>query len=206
MKLTPLSLTERAAGGFTHRASLTHADLTELATNTAQVIDLLAVTAGQMIARVAAYLKTPFAAAGDAAFNSNTISIGDAGSATRFVAAFQANINGTEVLFNSGGNGGSATAIAALSLASETSTNGTFGAAADLAAVKVEGEKVGDDVRDVRAKFTSLLAEAAKQPYVYTAGGTIKATVNSMNAKALNVLDTGELIILLEVIDLTKLG
>ena len=32
-----------------------------------------------------------------------------------------------------------------------TSTNGTMAAAADLAAVKVEGEKIGDDVRALHA-------------------------------------------------------
>lgn len=45
------------------------------------------------------------------------------------------------------------TALAAL-----TSTNGTFAAAADLVAVKVEGEKVGDDVRAVWATLTDLIA------------------------------------------------
>jgi len=44
-----------------------------------------------------------------------------------------------------------------------TSTNGTFAAAADLAAVKVEGEKVGDDVRAMHAALVTLglLAPAA---------------------------------------------
>lgn len=36
-----------------------------------------------------------------------------------------------------------------------TSTNGTFAAAADLAAVKVEGEKVGDDVRAIHAALVT---------------------------------------------------
>lgn len=44
------------------------------------------------------------------------------------------------------------TALAAL-----TSTNGTFAAAADLAAAKVEGEKVGDDVRAVHATLTDII-------------------------------------------------
>lgn len=44
------------------------------------------------------------------------------------------------------------TALAAL-----TSTNGTMAAAADDAAVKVEGEKIGDDVRAVHATVTDII-------------------------------------------------
>jgi len=47
------------------------------------------------------------------------------------------------------------TAITAL--AALTSTNGTMAAAADDAAVKVEGEKIGDDVRAVHATLTSII-------------------------------------------------
>ncbi len=50
--------------------------------------------------------------------------------------------------------------ISAIALAAETSTNGTAAAAsADLAALAAETEKIGDDVRDVRAKYTSVLAK-----------------------------------------------
>lgn len=49
--------------------------------------------------------------------------------------------------------GAAITALAAL-----TSTNGTMAAAADLSAVKVEGEKIGDDVRAVHASLTDLIA------------------------------------------------
>ncbi|MFZ4764433.1 MAG: hypothetical protein ACOYMN_05720 [Roseimicrobium sp.] len=37
-----------------------------------------------------------------------------------------------------------------------TSTNGTAGAAADLAALKAEGEKIGDDVRAIHAALVTL--------------------------------------------------
>ncbi|WP_395737422.1 hypothetical protein [Prosthecobacter sp.] len=44
-----------------------------------------------------------------------------------------------------------------------TSTNGTFAAAADLAAAKAEGEKVGDDVRAIHAALVTagIIAPAA---------------------------------------------
>ncbi|WP_397379696.1 hypothetical protein [Prosthecobacter sp.] len=48
--------------------------------------------------------------------------------------------------------GAAITALAAL-----TSTNGVMAAAADDAAVKVEGEKIGDDVRAVHATLTDVI-------------------------------------------------
>lgn len=50
--------------------------------------------------------------------------------------------------------------ISGVTLAAETSTNGTAAAAsADLAALAAEAEKIGDDVRDVRAKFATLVTK-----------------------------------------------
>lgn len=50
--------------------------------------------------------------------------------------------------------------ISGVALAAETSTNGTAAAAsADLAALAAEAEKIGDDVRDVRAKFATLVTK-----------------------------------------------
>lgn len=46
-----------------------------------------------------------------------------------------------------------------VTLATEVSTNGTAAAAADLAALKAEAELIGDDVRDVRAKFATLVTK-----------------------------------------------
>jgi len=58
----------------------------------------------------------------------------------------------------------SATAITAL--AALTSTNGTMAAAADDAAVKVEGEKIGDDVRAVHATLTDIIDRLKAQGIV----------------------------------------
>jgi len=54
-----------------------------------------------------------------------------------------------------------ATAVA--DLGALASTDGTFAAAADLAAAKSEGEKVGDDVRLVAAKLAELIAALKTQ-------------------------------------------
>lgn len=51
--------------------------------------------------------------------------------------------------------------ISGVTLAAETSTNGTAAAAsADLAALAAEAEKIGDDVRDVRSKFATLVTKS----------------------------------------------
>ena len=148
MKVTKLLNNERA-GGFTYHVKLTHADLTETAANTAQVIELITVKQGSIVSQVGFNLTTPFEDASDANLNSTTITIGDAGSAARFSASKELNVNGSEVL-----------------------------AWAD-------------------AYGTSTM------PYVYLAADTIDATIGSMAAKSLSNIDTGEIDILFNVVDIS---
>ena len=89
-----------APRGYNYRFVIDHTDLTEGTDNTAQDITLITLPANSVVKATATYLKTPFELTGTTAYNSNTISIGDSGSATRFVNAQQININGTEVLAN----------------------------------------------------------------------------------------------------------
>lgn len=93
---------ERAASGMTHRLEFDASDIpAAVATNTAYVFNtapLPILKAGMVVKRIHLYLSIPFKDSADAAFNSTTISIGDAGSATRWVSAVQINENGTEVI------------------------------------------------------------------------------------------------------------
>jgi hypothetical protein len=89
-----------APRGYNYRFVIDHPDLTQSADNTAQDITLITLPANSVVKATATYLKTPFELVGTTAYNSNTISIGDSGSATRFVNAQQINRNGTEVLAN----------------------------------------------------------------------------------------------------------
>lgn len=82
MQVTPLPNETRAATGFTHKINLTFADLTTAGLS--QAINLLPVLSGWLILRAAYRLRTNFS--GGAA-TSLTASLGDAGSATRFLAA-----------------------------------------------------------------------------------------------------------------------
>ena len=86
--------------GYNYRFVIDHPDLTQGTDNTTQDITLITLPANSVVKATATWLKTPFELIGTTAYNSNTISIGDSGSATRFVNAQQINRNGTEVLAN----------------------------------------------------------------------------------------------------------
>jgi len=89
-----------APRGYNYRFVIDHTDLTESTDNTAQDITLVTLPANSVVRGTAVYLKTPFELVGTTAYNSNTLSIGDSGSATRYVNAQQINVNGSEVLAN----------------------------------------------------------------------------------------------------------
>lgn len=101
MEIIPLTNQERT-NGFTHRARITHADLTEATANTAQVIPLYAGKKGTTVVRVATLVHTKFENSADSAHNTTTLTIGDTGSAARFLASQELNENGTEVLAKAG--------------------------------------------------------------------------------------------------------
>lgn len=91
-----------AAGAFPGQNFVTYlqaGDFTETTANTAQVIELFDVIAGDMITGMASYLETPLADASDAAFNSCTLSLGDGADADRYLGAVETNVNGTEIIF-----------------------------------------------------------------------------------------------------------
>jgi hypothetical protein len=97
-----MTIEERAAQGFTHRIDFSTADIPAgIAVNTSQVFStapLPALAASDIIKRIYLHVSTPFAVSTDAAFNSTTLSLGDAGSATRFASAVQINANGTPTI------------------------------------------------------------------------------------------------------------
>jgi hypothetical protein len=101
MKFAPCVDEERSTG-WTHRLDFSYQDIPAgIANNTSKVWAagfLPAVAASDIIKRVEYHLTTPFQNTADAAFNSDTVSLGDATTATRFINASEANLNGTEVL------------------------------------------------------------------------------------------------------------
>lgn len=103
MKLLPLTNQVAAfAEGATHVAVVDHTDLTQATANTAQVIPAFTAAAGDLVRVVGTHLGETFEDTEDAAFNSTALTIGDAGSANRFLASQQLNENGTEVISKAG--------------------------------------------------------------------------------------------------------
>jgi hypothetical protein len=98
MLVRPLTTNERAeTPGFTHVARITADDLTNATAAAAQTIDLASLQKNDIILRVAGYIRVPFQNTLDAAFNSDTVSIGDTSGVAALAAAGEANANGTFV-------------------------------------------------------------------------------------------------------------
>jgi hypothetical protein len=99
MQVYELPNETKAATGFTHKAIVTHVDLTESDADTDQTIALLSVVAGDVVQKAAFQLVTAFKDASDAAFNDTQVQVGDGNDTDEYIAATQVNENGTEVLF-----------------------------------------------------------------------------------------------------------
>ena len=99
MQVYELPNETKAATGFTHKAIVTHVDLTESDADTDQTIALLSVVAGDVVQKAAYQLVTAFSDASDAAFNDTQVQVGDGNDTDEYIAATQVNENGTEVLF-----------------------------------------------------------------------------------------------------------
>ena len=96
----PLSTFECADSGCNYAATVTADALTTTATATAQTLTIVSLKAGDAIDRVFWRLKTTFQDASDAAFNTDTMSIGDtATGVAKWIAAKEVNENGTEILY-----------------------------------------------------------------------------------------------------------
>jgi YD repeat-containing protein len=144
-----LSTNEQAGnGGYTHIVVLNPVtDLTETTNNTSMTFNIAPTIAGDTIVKYALRLQPALKNSADAAFNSTTVSFGDASSATRFISGVETNENGTEVIH-------------------------TFGNTA----------------------------------YTYTAAGQLTVTVNAMSGKNLAALNTGQLVIMFELLRHATLG
>jgi hypothetical protein len=104
MQVYELPNETKAATGFTHKAIVTHVDLTEATADTDQTIALLSVVAGDVVEKAAYKLVTAFKDASDAAFNDTKVQVGDGTDTDEYIAATQVNENGTEVLFAANAN------------------------------------------------------------------------------------------------------
>ena len=104
MKVFELPAETKSATGFSHKAIVTVADITESAADTDQTIALLSVAAGDVVEKAAYKLVTAFSDASDSALNDTKVQVGDGADTDRFIAATQVNVNGTEVLYAANAN------------------------------------------------------------------------------------------------------
>jgi hypothetical protein len=91
MQVYELPNETKAATGFTHKAIVTHVDLTETTADTDQTIALLSVVAGDVVQKAAFQLVTAFSDASDAAFNDTQVQVGDGNDTDEYIAATQVN-------------------------------------------------------------------------------------------------------------------
>lgn len=129
---------ETTAAGYTHKFVIRASDLTETAANTSQTIALVTVPVGVQVLDAATYLVTPFRDTGDAAFNTTTMTVGDGGSANRYIASQQLNANGTWVRAAAAVN---TTARHVYAAATNNTINAVFGSMSGKSLVNInEGE------------------------------------------------------------------
>jgi hypothetical protein len=98
MKLYVPGLPEKHALGVDLIAKITHEDLTNATANGTQDLTIKAAPAGMAVGRVVSFLKTPFQDLSDSSYTQTTMSVGDAGSATRLAGAIEVNERGTEII------------------------------------------------------------------------------------------------------------
>ena len=100
LNVHPLSLEEQAQHQANVLVEIDHAELTD--GDASQVIALFPVAAKQGVRLTKAVLKEVFDSSTDTSIISTTITIGDGGSATRFLGSTELNPSGTEVFLKGG--------------------------------------------------------------------------------------------------------
>ncbi len=101
MQINPLPLESQAAAGGNYEVLVTHEDLTDAVASEAQTLTVP--IKAKMSARcVRSILDVPFENSASAGNDDLTVTVGDGGSAGRFLTSTQINKNGTEVPLKSG--------------------------------------------------------------------------------------------------------
>lgn len=101
MRITPLTLEERIATGADLEVQFEHSDLTNAVVDGTQTLTV-PIAAKMAVRLLRMILDVPFKNSADATNNSLLLSVGDGGSAARFLTSTELNENGTEVLLKAG--------------------------------------------------------------------------------------------------------
>lgn len=181
----PLPLQSVAGRAYNAHIVVRAEDLTETTANTAQVLNLLNVKAGQAVRLVHHKLVTAFKDASDSNFNTCAATVGDGSDPDRLLTSTELNENGTEVDLKFGP---SVLPVALTAATVSTADGSDAGTTQTLAnALKAELNKVIADQANI------LAALVAGPMYIFSAADTVDLTVNSMADKSLSNIDVGEL-------------
>lgn len=130
-KFEPLLLEEIASLRMTHEVTFTADDLTTAALNTAQAILLPKLPAGFILNKGYARLIVPFEDKSDAALNTTTFKLGDAGDDDRYIVSAELNKNAAEITIPAFDN-------TAYEFAVDTQLIATFGSMAAKALANID--------------------------------------------------------------------
>jgi hypothetical protein len=187
----PLTEQEKADTGANYMVKITHADLTEASTNTAQTItNVLAVAAKQGVELVAMVLKTPFTDDATNAFASVALTVGDGTDTDLYLDSTELNSYGAEVYLKYGRTGfnGAATLAFVTNVADTTGafvtnvtdTTGTFMTNVTLTTATLIYDS-GAYTQEVVTGVTVLTADAVTATTAGT-GDAVTATTASTSS------------------------
>ena len=188
MNIRPLSSQESVATGFSHEITVTSADTAALVGADVKTLSLLPILAGSILGKVAIVVKTAFGAAADAAFVSLTAALGDGTTATRFLAATQIAALGTPVTYAAGAGGALTTTAIATVDGSDAGTTQTLANA-------------------IKSKVNTLITDLAGQVNrnaLFAADGNLVLTLTPTGGKSVSALDSGDLRVLVMMVDLKR--
>lgn len=163
MRFWPLTTNERGEQNYTHVIEITADDLTTTTANTAQTITTpLVMFVGDHIPRVTTHIQTTFKNSADAAFNTDTMSVGDSvGGVATVLAAVELNANGTFVTDKTAIPSG----LPATGFTAATTLTVTFNA---MAAKNLNALNTGDVFIYILLDRASQLATAASSGPILT--------------------------------------
>lgn len=101
MRITPLPLEERIATGADYEVQIEHSDLTNAVVDGTQTLTI-PIAAKMAVRLLRMVLDVAFKNSADATNNSLLVTVGDGGSANRFLTSTELNENGTEIPLKAG--------------------------------------------------------------------------------------------------------
>ena len=178
-------------GGANRLTVITHEDLTQASANTAQALVIAVLAAGMAMRINRVDLLEAFEKAGDAAFNTTPMRIGDSGDDDRLFPAVELNKNGTELSVSWASTPAAAT-YTAPSATPAAITGGEAPTEAEFLALRTMADSVRTQLIALAADVDAMRVRDSATGFLVASETTVNATFGSMSGKALADLDKGE--------------